>query len=307
MRPLDYKLLQALNAVVRAQSFERAADSLNLTQSAVSQRIKQLEEQIAQPLLIRSQPLAPTQAGQKLLGHYQQVSQLQRELMDELVPTAPTEPIAVSIAVNADSLATWFIPALTPLLISHPIELELVIAGESRTQESIRKGEVFAAISSQREPAPGCQADLLGKMDYCLVASPDFRARHFPRGPNKKALRRAPGVDFDQRDSMHASYIERHFKLSPGGYPCHTVHSSEAFVTLALEGAAYCLIPAYQIGKELASGRLVDLLPNKHLVVPLYWHRWALEKGLYKQISDQIIDYSRSRLRSFRTRAPSRQ
>ena len=157
MRPLDYKLLQALNAVVCARSFERAAASLNLTQSAVSQRIKQLEEQIAQPLLVRSQPLAPTRAGQKLLGHYQQISQLQRELMQELVPTAPSEPVEVSIAVNADSLATWFIPALTPLLISHPIELGLVIASESHTQESIRKGEVFAAISSQREPATGCR------------------------------------------------------------------------------------------------------------------------------------------------------
>ncbi len=116
MKGLDYKLLRALDAVLQEQNFERAARSLHLTQSAISQRIKQLEQQFAEPLLIRSQPLLATPLGQKLLAHYRQVHQLELELAGELTPATPQGPIRISIAVNADSLATWFLPAIAPML-----------------------------------------------------------------------------------------------------------------------------------------------------------------------------------------------
>ncbi|MGL6164556.1 MAG: LysR family transcriptional regulator, partial [Aeromonas veronii] len=123
MKELDYKLLRALDAVLQEQNFDRAAKSLHITQSAISQRIKQLEQQFAEPLLIRSQPLQATPLGQKLLAHYRQVHQLELELAGELAPDEPQGPIRISIAVNADSLATWFLPAIAPLLKQHPIEL----------------------------------------------------------------------------------------------------------------------------------------------------------------------------------------
>ena len=53
MRGLDYKWIEALDAVVKQRSFERAAEQLYISQSAVSQRIKQLEKWLAQPALVR--------------------------------------------------------------------------------------------------------------------------------------------------------------------------------------------------------------------------------------------------------------
>ncbi|MCF5840635.1 LysR family transcriptional regulator ArgP [Aeromonas veronii] len=296
MKELDYKLLRALDAVLQEQNFDRAAKSLHITQSAISQRIKQLEQQFAEPLLIRSQPLQATSLGQKLLAHYRQVHQLELELAGELAPDEPQGPIRISIAVNADSLATWFLPAIAPLLRQHPIELNLLVDDESRTLDKVREGQAFGAVSLHPQPLAGCCVDELGEMRYLLTASPAFVARHFPQGLTLAALAKAPAVAFDQRDDMHVSYMARHFGLEPGGYPCHTVRSSEAFVAMAEQGLACCLIPELQIRRQLAEGSLLDLSPDQHLVERLYWHRWVLERGLHKQISQRLIEQGRRAL-----------
>jgi LysR family transcriptional regulator, chromosome initiation inhibitor len=293
--PLDYKQLQALDAVVREQNFERAARALNLTQSAVSQRIKLLEQSVAQPLLIRTSPPVPTPLGQQLLGHYRQVSQLERELLPDLLLNVPQQPLKVSIAINADSLATWFLPALAPLLAQHPIELNLLIEDETRTLERLRQGEVFAAISTQQQSLPGCHASTLGRMTYHLVCSPAFARQYFNDGLTLTNLQLAPGVAFDQRDDMHVSYMREHFALHPGSYPCHTVRSSEAFIALARAGAAYCLIPGLQIERELASGELIAL-EAPPLFRDLYWHRWVLERGLHLKLSAAILQHGTATL-----------
>ncbi|MGY3916943.1 LysR family transcriptional regulator ArgP [Aeromonas australiensis] len=297
MKELDYKLLRALDAVLQEQNFDRAAKSLHITQSAISQRIKQLEQQFAEPLLIRSQPLLATPLGQKLLAHYRQVHQLELELARELTPDQPQGPIRISIAVNADSLATWFLPAIAPLLELHPIELNLLVDDESRTLDKVREGQAFGAVSLQPQPLAGCCVDELGEMHYLLTASPTFVARHFPHGLTREALAKAPAVAFDQRDDMHVSFMREHFGLEPGGYPCHTVHSSEAFVAMAEQGLAYCLIPELQIRGQLAAGSLVNLSSDHILPERLYWHRWVLEKGVHKQLSQRLIDYACSSLK----------
>ena len=211
-----------------------------------------------------------------------------------LADPADLAPLPVTIATNADSLATWLIPALASLLQPGLIELNLLIEDENRTIDRLRRGEAFGAISTQQEPLPGCQSELLGYMDYVLTASPAFIRRYFPDGLTEQALRKAPGVAFDQRDDMHVRFVEKHFGLPPGSYPCHTVRSSEAFVALAKAGAAYCLIPKLQITVELHTGELQDLMPETSLLQRgLYWQRWALERGIYRQISQLLLSHCR--------------
>ncbi|MGL4776528.1 MAG: ArgP/LysG family DNA-binding transcriptional regulator, partial [Aeromonas veronii] len=206
-------------------------------------------------------------------------------------------PIRISIAVNADSLATWFLPAIAPLLKQHPIELNLLVDDESRTLDKVREGQAFGAVSLHPQPLAGCCVDELGEMNYLLTASPAFVACHFPHGLTRDALAKAPAVAFDQRDDMHVSFMRERFGLEPGGYPCHTVHSSEAFVAMAEQGLAYCLIPELQIRGQLADGSLLNLSPDHVLTERLYWHRWVLEKGVHKQLSQRLIDHARSQLK----------
>ncbi len=285
---LDYKQLQALHTIIKKQSFEAAAKALCISQSAISQRIKHLEEQLAQPVLIRSQPIVATDIGKKLLKHYKQVNQLEAELIPEISASSAERTLTMSIAINADSLATWFIPALAPLLKQYPIELNLHIMDESRTLEKVKSGEAFGAFSLKEAPLSGCECTKLGEMNYVLVATPEFAETYLPDGINRQALLKAPAVSFDHKDDMHIKFIERHFNLTGGSYPCHTVRSSEAFVGMACAGVAYCLIPELQIKTELDSGQLIKLTEIQ-LTQPLYWHRWLLLKGIYKKVSEQII------------------
>lgn len=296
---LDYKLLAALSAVMEYQSFERAASALFITQSAISQRIKLLEELVGHSVLVRSKPLALTSIGAKLLGHYRNVKQLEWELLPELNDQALASPIKLSFAINADSVAVWFLPAINQMLSDQSLlELDILIASEGDTIEKLRSGEAFAGVCLQSQAINGFTAQYIGNMDYALVASEQFANRYFRHGITRKSLRQAPGVAFDPADSMHHKFIHQHFGLRQGDYPCHYVRSSEAFVDMATIGLGYCLIPELQISEQLASGQLVNLLPDKPLKMPLYWHSWVLSKGIYKQANQSIVAYARNRLKS---------
>ena len=194
MRGLDYKWIEALDAVVYQGSFERTAEHLFVSQSAISQRIKQLEKFLAQPVLVRSQPPKPTPIGKKLLGLYRRVRLLEHEILPELKNDTSTRPVQLSLATNADSLATWLLPALQDVMKQRQVELKLTIYGESRSIEKLKSGEVTGAISLESQPIPGCRADYLGRVDYVCVASPEFYQRYFAQGVNNQTLAKAPAV-----------------------------------------------------------------------------------------------------------------
>jgi len=293
---LDYKLLDALAKVVELQSFDLAAKHLYITQSAISQRIKSLEENIGQPVLIRSQPIKVTTAGEKLLSHYAMVQQLENEMLPSLLPNAPVEPLKVSLAINADSLATWFISALSPILSKYLVELNLIVERESVTLDKLKNGSAIGAVSSIAKPLAGYRAFKLGDINYILVASKSFQARYFAKGLTTESLKMAPGISYDHKDDMHTRFISQHFNLAASEYYCHTVRSSEAFVELAKQGLAYCLVPELQIKDELATGELVNLCADKQLVETLYWHSWVLVKGVNKKISEEIVNYGQKLL-----------
>jgi LysR family transcriptional regulator (chromosome initiation inhibitor) len=293
MSVFDYKLLTALSAIIEMQSFELAANKLFISQSAISQRIKLLEENIGQPILIRRQPIELTAVGEQLLSHFKKVQQLENELLPELLPNKPTKPMKISLVLNADSMATWFIKAVTPVLKEHLVELNLLIAHEENTLDKLRTGEAVGAVSAVKKPLKGYQSIELGKMNYCLVSSKSFQKKYFAEGVTKSSLKMAPAISYDLKDDMHARFIVKHFGLASSEYYCHSVRSSEAFVELAKQGVAYCLLPELQIKAELASGELIKLCPEKQLIQTLYWHSWVLVKGINKAISQEITRVGR--------------
>ena len=290
---IDYKLIRALNAVVSEKSFEKGADKLHVTQSAISQRIKLLEQLMAEPVIVRGTPPVATALGQKLIKHLKQVTQLEHELLHQVRPEEQGAPITIAIATNADSLASWFIPAITPVLKTDNVILDLHVANELDTQNLLKKGEVFGAISSREKAISGCKTQYLGKLKYLLCASPEFKNKYFADGLSHDNLKRAPAVDFDQNDTMHKSYLADRFSFADQVLPCHRVRSSEAFVTMAVAGIAYSILPITQAKPFLQSGQLIDLAPQQHLIQDLYWHSWVLEKGAHKRISSQIVSYAK--------------
>ncbi|WP_447074401.1 LysR family transcriptional regulator ArgP [Vibrio alginolyticus] len=295
MRGLDYKWIEALDAIVYQGSFERAAEHLFVSQSAISQRIKQLEKFLAQPVLIRSQPPKPTPIGKKLLGLYRRVRLLEHEILPELKNDTSTRPVQLSLATNADSLATWLLPALQNVMKQRQVELKLTIYGE-RSIEKLKSGEVTGAISLESQPIPGCRADYLGRIDYVCVASPEFYQRYFSKGVNNQTLAKAPAVSYDQYDDLHKTFLTEHFNVNPDSVIHHNISSSEAFLKVALAGVAYCLIPRLQITDELDRGVLVDVTPGFLMSHRIYWHHWQLETGVLQEISHAIVGYAQQHL-----------
>ncbi|HBQ7602445.1 LysR family transcriptional regulator ArgP [Klebsiella pneumoniae] len=280
MKRPDYRTLQALDAVIRERGFERAAQKLCITQSAVSQRIKQLENMFGQPLLVRTVPPRPTEQGQKLLALLRQVELLEEEwLGDEQTGSTP------------------LLLSLANVLSDSPIRLNLQVEDETRTQERLRRGEVVGAVSIQPQALPSCLVDQLGALDYLFVASKEFAQRYFPNGVTRSALLKAPVVAFDHLDDMHQAFLQQNFDLPPGSVPCHIVNSSEAFVQLARQGTTCCMIPHLQIEKELNSGELIDLTPGLFQRRMLYWHRFAPESRMMRRVTDALIDYGHKVLR----------
>ncbi|WP_455926510.1 LysR family transcriptional regulator ArgP [Pseudomonas putida] len=269
----DYKLLSALAAVAEQGGFERAAQVLGLSQSAISQRIKLLEARLGQPVLVRATPPTPTEVGRRLLNHVQQVRLLERDLQGQ-VPALGEEgvPERLRIALNADSLATWWASAVGRFCAERGLLLDLVVEDQEVGLKRMRAGEVAACLCASERPVSGARSVLLGAMRYRSLASPGFVARHFPGGFDAGQLARAPALVFGPDDLLQHRYMAG--LGIDGSFTHHLCPSSEGFMRMAEAGLGWGLMPELQVQSQLAAGTLVELSPQRWVDVPLYWHHW---------------------------------
>lgn len=286
---LDYRQLQALAAVIEEQSFEKAANKLHVTQSAVSQRLKQLEDKLGQSLVVRGTPLQPTKAGQQVLKHFTQINLLQNDLLKELSLEQEEGYARLAIGLNADSLETWFLDAMDPLLAEHNLLLELKVDDQEQTQHLLKSGEVMGCITSSQQATQGCHCIPLGVMPYRMLASKRYMARFFPDGVDQVGLRGAPIAEFSNKDELQNRYLEKFFAIKAGEYFTHRIPSSVAFFDMIVRGYASGMVPDQQSRTLLATGEVVEMVPGSYLAVPLYWHVWNLKTELARKITDTLV------------------
>jgi LysR family transcriptional regulator, chromosome initiation inhibitor len=278
---LDYALLDALAAVVRHGSFERAARELNVTPSAVSQRVKLLEERVGSVLVKRGSPCVATTSGALLCRHTERVQLLEAELAGPL-PALPGAQLQawpmLRVAVNDDSVGTWFIDAIAGFCTEREMLLDLVIDDQDHTAQLIRDGSVQGAVTTQAEPVQGCRSTRLGRMRYLAVCTPAFHARHFSGGVTRDTLRRAPCVDFNPKDELQKRFMRKitRAEIDP---PKHWIPHVAGFLRACMTGLGWGMCPERMVAPHLARGELVDMLPGRHLDVDLYWQSWRLSIG----------------------------
>ena len=293
MSRVDYRGLAALDAVIEYGSFDKAAAALSITQSAVSQRIRMLENSAGELLIVRSQPPAATEAGQRLIAHYRQVQLLEAALtaFPHTGPGAPARP-EIAIAINADSAATWMREAVAPLLATGDCMLHIRLDDQDHTMTMLREGRVFGCVTSETAQVAGTSATPLGAMRYACVASPAFAARHFPDGFTAAAVQHAPTLNFDRKDALQTRFIAQRTGHT-GRVPHHSLSSSEGYVRFLEAGYAYGMLPLLQCAAQLEAGTLVDLAPGHVLDVPLTWHMWDIQTPFTRTLSDSIIATAR--------------
>jgi LysR family transcriptional regulator (chromosome initiation inhibitor) len=293
---MDTRHCAAFLAAAETGSFDAAAVQLNVTPSAVSQRIAALETALGSPLLIRSRPCRTTAAGQRLLVHLRRSRLLEEEFFAGLLDQ-PATALRIPLAVNNDTLATWLLPGIAGYLRRENVTLEFVLDEQNYTYALLEKGEAVAGISSEPAAMRGCIVEPLGTMRYRMLASPAFAARWFPHGFERAAARQAPVVVFSRKDRLQADFIETELGLLPGGYPVHQVPASDPFLQAVKLGLGYGMLPSQQYDDAVAAGELIDLVPGKHTDVPLYWHAWRVQSPALERLGAAVVAAARASLR----------
>ncbi|WP_417556054.1 LysR family transcriptional regulator ArgP [Microbacterium sp.] len=286
---IDAQLAATVAAAVDEGSFDAAARRLHITPSAVSQRIKAVEQQLGRVVVVRSRPVRATEAGEALIRLARQVQLLEHDAvgafgLGDVDGAAPR--IRVPLAVNADSMATWFLAPIARVAQRHPIDVDLHRDDQDYTARLLESGEVMAAVTSESAPVGGSAVTPLGVLEYRAMATADYIARWFPHGVTADALQIAPFVDFDRRDDLQQDWL-RARGVDPWSVPRHYVPASHDFSQAVRLGLGWGLIPAPQ-----ASDDLVELggPPTR---VPLYWQQWNLRSPLLDALAAEVLAEAR--------------
>lgn len=280
---LDAKQMEALVAVLEHGGFGPAARALHLTLPAISLRIKGLESALGQRLLVRGKVVRATPAGQAVLAHIKQLRLMEADLVGGLdhgnaqgnTPRWQT----LSVAVNADSLASWFLPGVASLLARHHLLIDVVIDDQDHTHESLKNGAVVGCVSTQQHAMRGCIAEPLGVLRYRCMAAPAVAAK-CRTGSGAVSVHRllgVPAVIFNRKDGLQDAFLAQHFKLADPQYPRHFVPAVDAFESALRHGLGWGMVPDPHVQSYQDDRSLQEVLPGSAVDVALYWHHWERE------------------------------
>ena len=294
----DYDALVALAAVVREGRFDAAAKSLNVTQSAVSQRIKQLEDKVGTVLIVRGRPCVPTEAGLQLFRHVEQVALLQHELserMNALAGSGNATAATIRISVNNDSLATWFPGVIKRAALELGIRFDILPDDQEHTENSLKSGEALAVVTSMEKPVQGCRRMSLGSMEYIAVASPEFFEENFSDGVSPASIRDTACLAFDRKDTIQDQWMMLCFGEIVG-ISMHMVPSYEGYLSCCLNGTAWGLVPANAAAHHLENGDLIELSPGKAVRVALHWQASTQSSEILRRLGEVVVEEAKVHL-----------
>jgi LysR family transcriptional regulator (chromosome initiation inhibitor) len=288
--------LETLVALVEEGTFEAAARRLSITPSAISQRIKAMEKSTGQVLVQRSNPVEPTAAGDIALRYGRQMRLLEDEAARALaLEEGEGGAVTVPLAINADSLGTWFMEALAKVE-SAGVVFEVFREDQEHTTSLLKAGKVMAAVTSQAEAVQGCRSELLGTMTYHAVCSPGFLDQHLDGKATPANLGKVAVVDFDRKDQTQNRFF-RDFTGKTLRAPRHYIPTTADYARAILLGLGWGLLPDRQCLEEIRRGDLVEFAPEKTIEIPLYWQRWTLESPLLEELTDAVKDVAALEMR----------
>jgi LysR family transcriptional regulator (chromosome initiation inhibitor) len=304
---LDARQLDALAAVVEHGGFGPAAQALSLTLGAVSLRIKALEEQLGQRLLVRGKQVRATAAGQALLAHIKQVRLMEADVLGALQGSGAADNKArwqsLCVAINADSAVSWFLPGVASLLLKHRLLLDILLDDQDHTHDLLKSGDVIGCVTARADPLRGCVAEPLGVMRYRCVATASVVQRcRTPTGavsPHK--LLAHPAVIFNRKDALQDAFLAQHFGLRQAHYPRHFAPAVDAFEEALALGMGWGMVPEQSLANCPV---LHEVLPGATVDVALYWQHWARESPSAQRLTQAVKAAALARLPPLAVAAP---
>lgn len=288
----DYDSLVALDAVVREGGFDAAAKSLEVSQSAVSQRIKQLEDNVGSLLVIRGRPCVPTELGMQLCQHVEQVKLLQHELTDRIntMTDGTSEGAAtIRISVNSDSLATWFPNVMKRAAQDIGVRLEVIPDDQEHTEQGLKSGDALAVVTAVEKPVQGCRRISLGAMEYAAVASSTFLDTYFSNGISLEALKGTPSLAFDRKDTLPEQWMMLCFGEA-ARQRTHMMPSYEGYLSCCLNGTGWGLMPVVTVLPLIEQGKLIELVPDKRIQISLHWQSSTQSSEILRRLGEVVLE-----------------
>ncbi|WP_420003330.1 LysR family transcriptional regulator ArgP [Arenibacterium sp. LLYu02] len=280
----DPSHLATLSSVLQLGSFDAAAAALGVTPSAISQRIRALEERVGTPLVNRASPCTGTETGLRIAKHAEDVALLELHLSRDLQLETTAAPARLKLAVNADSLTQWFVSAMAEV---EGVLFDLVVDDQDHCNEWLRRGAVSAAVTAEARPVAGCDVFPLGRLQYAATTSPAYMARWFPEGLTPEALNRAPCLVFDQKDQLQHRWLATYVQagLTP---PAHFLPSTQGFLAAAMAGLGWGMNPEFLARPGIEAGTLVELIPGSPIDTPLYWQVSRIMAPALRQVTRSV-------------------
>jgi LysR family transcriptional regulator (chromosome initiation inhibitor) len=283
--------VEALVAIADHGTFDAAARALHVTPSAVSQRIRALEREVGQVVVRRGTPCRPTEAGAALVRLGRQV-----RLLDDEARVAMKDHVGqveVTVAVNADSLATWFRDVLAEVARREDLVVKLVVEDQAYSAELLRSGEALAAVTSDPHPVQSCSSEHLGFLRYRPAATPEVAERW--RSGRGHDWQRMPVVVFNSKDALQHDVLRARGVTEPDAM--HLVPTSADFHEAVRSGLGWGMLPEPQLLPDLAAGRLVTLGGRTHDDVHLHWQRWRIDSAALATLTEAVRRSARAHLR----------
>jgi LysR family transcriptional regulator (chromosome initiation inhibitor) len=268
--------------VIELGSFDAAAERLHVTPSAISQRIKALEQRAGQVLVVREKPCTATAAGVPLLRLAVQTALLEVEALAEMGGNEGTAA-RIAVAVNADSMATWFTGVFTVL---EDVLFDIRIEDQDHSARLLREGVVMGAVTTERSPVPGCRVQPLGVMRYVPVASPAYIKRYLAEGFAARAVAEAPSLAWNRDDALQDMLVRKVFRRDITR-PQHFVPTAEGFSAAVRAGLGWGMFPDGLAAPRPRDGSFVRV-SDARLDVPLYWQCWKLNSPLVQAVTDAV-------------------
>ncbi|MFA5704259.1 MAG: LysR family transcriptional regulator ArgP [Advenella sp.] len=294
IQDFDPRQTMAFMAILETGSFEAAAQKLNITPAAVSQRMRALENALGAPLVQRVRPCVATRQGMKLAHFVRKRELLLKDFQREFVPSE-NQFLELSISLNNDSIGSWFMPAISAFIIKNRILLNIQLIDQDLTHRHMEEGRVVAALSSNQQAMRGCSSRFLGNLRYFMMASQDFMQRWFSSGFCREAAKRAPTLVFDRHDLLQEKFLQKYLGMSQNECYCHHIPASEPFTDAIRLGLGYGMVPHTML-KQADQSELLNVLPNAYIDVPLYWHQWDQESWILSALGKEVVAKAESLL-----------
>lgn len=254
--------LRMFEAAARRLSFTEAAGELNVTQAAVSQQIRRLEEELGVALFLRGKGgLSLTVSGQELAGSTRAALAMINKSIHRITNTETEGILAVSTIASFAS--RWLIPRLSGFQEKHP-DIALHIHTSGTKVDFVRDG-IDAAIRLGARPTPGLYDELLMPEALCLVASPDVAAAV---GDKRENLYTYPLIvdngsmltaDFKDITAQATDEALELLQLDPDRLDLRIYHQSDTVVLAALAGHGVALTRQSLCTDDLKTGKLASV------------------------------------------------